>query len=164
MKRTFFLLLFAMWICNINAQSSNPEVVSSAGETYQGNSMQIDWTLGELAITSIQNSSQQITQGFHQTNYTITSVNELPQKIGKITVFPNPTSDKIEIQLNFAQAKDVKIQLVDLNGRLIWSTEQNGSQIEQIKDLTNLSNGSYFLNFLIEDSQYSQTFKIQKLN
>ena len=164
MKRKLLFLLFAMWICSGNAQSSDPEIVSSAGETFQGNSMQIGWTLGEVAIATIQNSSQQLTQGFHQPNYMITSVIELPAEIGQIHIFPNPTSDIIKMELNFDQIREVKIQLIDLNGRLIWTREQIGSQIEQVKDLTNLSDGNYFLNFLIDGNKYSQTFKIQKLN
>ena len=164
MIKILLSLLIALWISNVDAQIASPEIVSSAGDTYQGNSMQIDWTLGELAITTIQNSSQKITQGFHQPNYTITSVNELQQEIGQIRVYPNPTSDRIEMELYFDQIRDVQIQLVDLNGRLIWVKEENGSQIEQIENIENLSNGTYFLYFLIDDKQYSQTFKIQKLN
>lgn len=164
MKRTLFLLFTAIWICNVNAQSSSPEIVSSAGETYQGSSMQIDWTLGELAITTIQNSSQQITQGFHQPYYTITSVSELPQEIGEIKVYPNPTSDRIEMKLNFDQSRTVNIQLIDLSGKLIWTGEQIGSQIEEMKNIENLTSGTYFLNFLIDGNKYSQTFKIQKIN
>jgi len=152
-----------MWICDGNAQGSNPEIVSSAGETFQGNNMQIDWTLGELAITTIQNSSQQVTQGFHQPNYTITSIDELPQKIGEIKVYPNPTSDRIEMKLNFDQNRNIKIQLKDFNGRLIWSTEINVSQIEHVENISNLPNGNYFLTFLIDNNKSFQTFKIQKL-
>ena len=125
--------------------------------------MQIDWTLGELAITTIQNSSQQVTQGFYQPNSIITSVNKLPQEVGQIRVYPNPTSDRIEMKINFDQIRDVKIQLIDINGTLIWTTEKRGSKIEKIQNITNLSSGNYFLNFLIDGNQYSQTFKVQKI-
>lgn len=74
MEKIVIFILVLVLAMNTYAQNSSPEIVSSAGATYKGNSMQIDWTLGELAITSIQNSSQQLTQGFHQPNYTITSV------------------------------------------------------------------------------------------
>lgn len=164
MKKSIPLFLFAIWVSNVSAQTSSPEIVSSAGETFQGSSTQIDWTLGELAITTIQNASQQITQGFHQPNYTITSVDKLPQEIGEIKIYPNPTSDRIEMKLNFVQRIYVKIQLIDLSGKLIWSEEKTGSQIEQVIDIVNLSNGNYFLNLLIDDNQFSQTFKIQKIN
>lgn len=164
MKKTPLLLLFVMWICNISAQSSSPEVIASAGETYQGNAMRIDWTLGELSVTTIQNSSQQITQGFHQPSYTVTSVNEIPQEVGEIKVYPNPTSNKIDMKLSFEQARDVKIKLIDMNGKVFWSIEQNGNQIEQTKDLTNLTNGNYFIHFSIDENKYLEIVKIQKIN
>lgn len=163
-KIVLFLLILSIGIDNVNAQSSNPQIVSSAGETFQGNSLQIDWTLGELAITTIQNSSQQITQGFHQPTFVIMSIDELSQKIGQIQVFPNPASDIIEVKANFDQSRNVMIQLVNLNGSLLWMTKNNGDQIDQVKDITNLPSGTYFLNFLIDGNKYSQTFKIQKIN
>ncbi len=162
MKIPLTLLIITICFCKVNAQSTSPQVVSSAGETYKGNIIQLDWTLGEVAITTIQNSSNQITQGFHQPNYNITSVDNLSQKIGEILVYPNPTSDKIEMKLNLHQSQNVKIQLIDINGRLIWSRKQIGSQLESVEDISHLTNGNYFLNFMI--NKHSHTFRIQKFN
>lgn len=164
MKRVLLIVLCAICIGKLNAQSSSPEIVSSAGATFQGNAMQIDWTLGELAITNIQNSSQRVTQGFHQSSYTITSVRELPKEVGQIRVYPIPTSDWIEMELNFDQTRNIRIQLIDNNGRLLWNKEENGAQIKRAEKIKNLSSGTYFINFIIDAGQYSQTFKIQKLN
>lgn len=164
MKRVLLIVFCTICIGKTHAQSSSPEIVSSAGETFQGNAIQIDWTLGELAITNIQNSSQRVTQGFHQSSYTITSVRELPKEVGQIRVYPIPTSDWIEMELNFDQKRNIAIQLIDSNGRLIWNKEENGVQIKRAEKIENLANGIYFLNFLIDESRYSQTFKIQKIN
>jgi len=121
MRSRYFLLFTLMWIGHVHAQSSNPEVLSSAGDTFQGDNVRIEWTLGELAITTIQNPPQQITQGFHQPVYTITSVDELPEGIGQISVFPNPTSDVIEQNLS------------------------------DRTDISKLPSGNYFLNFFINN-------------
>ena len=69
MNRAFLLLLFIFWMHGLYSQSSSSEILSTAGETFQSTSMQIDWTLGELAIETIHHSNRQITQGFHQPNY-----------------------------------------------------------------------------------------------
>jgi len=163
-KIILFLLIMFIGIDNVIAQSSNPQIVASAGETFQGNFLQIDWSLGELAITTIQNSSQQLTQGFHQPNFAVTSIDELSQKIGQIQIFPNPASSIIEMNANFDQSRNVIIQLTNLNGRLLWMTKSNGDQIKQVRDITNLPSGTYFLKFLIDENEHSQTFKIQKIN
>ncbi|MEM6379187.1 MAG: T9SS type A sorting domain-containing protein [Bacteroidota bacterium] len=164
MKKSLTLLVFIMWSITTHAQSSSPEVVSCAGETYQGTNVEISWTLGELAITTIQNSSHQITQGFHQPNYVITSIGELPNEIGEIKVFPNPVSDQIEMNLNFSQSRDVEVRLMDINGRIIWATKNSGSLIKQVKKVDHLSSGTYILHFLIDGNSYSQSFKIQKID
>lgn len=164
MRKLLVLLVLIIGLCKVNAQSSTSNVVSSAGETYKGNSIQIDWTLGELAITKIQNSSLTMSQGFHQPNYFVTSIKDLNKEIGEILIYPIPASDKIEIRLTFEQSRKVKVQLIDLSGRIIWTEDQNGYQISKTKDISNLANGHYYLNFLIDENQYSQTFKIQKIN
>jgi hypothetical protein len=162
MKTIFYLLFLVIWTCNVSGQSLNPEIVSSAGETYQGSSMQIDWTLGELSIVTIQNASKQITQGFHQPIYTITSVNELPQELGEVNVYPNPTSGIIMIKINLDNTQNVRVQLIDFNGKLIWTKKENGSQIEWVESIKNLPNGTYFLNLMFNGNKHSQTFKILK--
>ena len=164
MARNLILLLGAMWMYNANAQRLSPEIVSSAGETYQGVSMQIDWTLGELAITTIQNPTRQVTQGFHQPGYTITSIHEWPEEIGEIKVYPNPTSGRLTINLAFDRSRDIQIKLFDLHGRLNWTKDYRGEQISESISLSQLSSGSYFLNFSIDDNEFFQTFKIEKLD
>ncbi len=140
-------------------------VVASAGRSYQATAMQIDWTLGELATTTIQNASQQITQGFHQANYIITNTTPiLAPEIGQIQVYPNPTTSRLEIKLNFEQERKVDIQLMDVNGRIIQTYTGNKSQVEGIREIGHLPNGNYFLHFIIDQNQFSQTFKIQKIN
>lgn len=164
MKNVFLLLLFTMCAGLVYAQQSSPEVVSSAGESYRGNSVRLDWTLGELAVATVQNGSQQITQGFHQPRYSITSVQDLPEDIGNIRVYPNPSSDRIEMDFHFNQTMDIKIHLVDVTGRMIWSKADIGERIKHVKDIEHLTCGTYFLNIVIDDNRYTQTFKVKKIN
>ena len=163
MNKLLFLLL-VFWTTTLFAQSSSPEIISSSGGTGQGTSIQIDWTLGELAITTIQNSAHQITQGFHQPNYIITSVEELPQEIGKITIYPNPTSDWLEFNLDFTQNEKVQIQLINMQGKVIWTISKQGMKITEKTNLAELPSATYFLHFLLDGNQYLKTFKVQKLN
>ena len=100
MKNFIIVLLLSLWSNIIFTQTITPEIISSSGETSQVTAIQIDWTLGEVATITIQNLSQQITQGFHQPSYVITSVSTLLQEIGHVSVYPNPTSDLLNIHLN----------------------------------------------------------------
>jgi hypothetical protein len=68
-----------------------------------------------------------------------------------IFVYPNPTANRIYIQAD----NITKVDLFDLMGRKIQSTNQN-----QI-DLSNVSNGSFILKVTTENNK-TQSFKIIK--
>ncbi len=161
MTRTLLLFLPAIWIGEAFSQNSIPEIVSACGETFRGANMQIDWTLGEVSIATIQNSSHQITQGFHQPYYSIV---EFPGGIAEIVVYPNPTPDRMEIGLTFDKSRKVQIRLFDNKGSLIWKINREGRQIVERASLSRLPSGNYLLHFLVGRNQFSKTFKILKID
>ncbi len=162
MKKILIFIQLFISTTTVNAQDISPEIVSSAGTTFQGNSMQIDWTLGELLIANIENSDKQITQGFHQPIFFVTDVKEAPLEIGQIKIYPNPTAEWIEVYIRFLQERNVQILLYNFLGNLIWTSNENDQNISFRKDISELPNGPYLFIFLIDDNQYSQTFNIQK--
>ena len=161
MYKTVLLLFFILWVNNIRSQSLSPEVLSSAGETFVCPSTTINWTIGELAITTIQNSVNQITQGFHQSYY-INGVDELPKYIGNIKVFPNPTSNWLSIEMVFNKPRIVRIQLNDERGKLIRTKIVSGKQITDKISILDLPVSTYFIDFQIDKGVYFQAIKILK--
>lgn len=59
----FLILLFPVII---TAQSLTPQVISSAGDFYQGSNVSLSWTLGEIATETYDNGNIVLTQGFQQ--------------------------------------------------------------------------------------------------
>ncbi|HQB27798.1 MAG TPA: T9SS type A sorting domain-containing protein [Paludibacter sp.] len=161
------LLPFAiliLWSVGISAQTINPQIISSSGNSYTTNTMVIDWTLGELSIMTINGSTNMITQGFHQPKYIVTSVDKLSETIGKINVYPNPTTDIVHINMTFDKIMSVQLRLVDSNGKVLWNKKYVGQNMDENTSFKSLPNGIYFLSFLIKDTNSKQTFKIQKIN
>jgi hypothetical protein len=68
--------------------------------------------------------------------------NGKPIETGFVNVFPNPTQQHLNIQASF---QFDWIQLIDILGRPVLTTEINPSTIYQIQNLSTLSNGSYIL-------------------
>lgn len=126
--------------------------------------MQIDWTLGEVSITTIQNSAHQITQGFHQPYFSADSIEEIPSRMAEIVVHPNPTPDWLEISLTFDKSRKVQIRLFDNKGSLIWKINREGRQIVERASLSRLPSSNYLLHFLVGGNPFSQTFKILKID
>ena len=163
MKSTFFVFLFLLWVCKGFAQSPEPEVVATSGNSFLTGSVQLDWTLGELSVTTISGSNQQITQGFHQPEYRITSITELPSDFWEVQIFPNPTTDRIQIKLELEQDRKVFIRMTDSTGKLVWTKETEGQTVEESAEMNAFPAGSYFLSFQIGEKQFSSVYKILKI-
>jgi hypothetical protein len=67
MKKTYKLIV-AFMLCTffINAQSIERQVVSSGGNTISDGTVTLDFTIGELAVTTITDGTTTLTQGFQQ--------------------------------------------------------------------------------------------------
>ena len=74
------------------------------------------------------------------------STNNIKKNENNIEIFPNPTSDEINIEYNPINVKIKSINLIDENGKLIKSIK---SDFEKLR-LQNISQGTYFLNFITE--------------
>jgi len=136
MKKQIFLFatLFAAFA------ASAQEVVSSQGETYSNTSGSIDFTLGEVVIVTGTDGTNDLTQGFHQTNWNFLGVEDFAPSY-EATIFPNPTSDILNIKTSTFE--NVTYTLYDAQGKLVMqdilSAEQTPIQVSQ------LAPGSYSL-------------------
>lgn len=158
------IAILILWSVEISAQKVYPQILSSAGNSNQTNTMTIEWTLGELSITTISGPTAMITQGFHQPRYVITAINEISKTLGKINVFPNPTSDKVNMNMTFDKIRSVQVGLTDLNGKLIIKKKYVGQNIDESMSFDSLPNGSYIMNFILDDNNSKQSFIILKTN
>lgn len=78
---------------------------------------------------------------------------------GKLTVFPNPVKDILEIQLYSKSATKVKIEIFESSGRLIHSsttTVQKGNNVITMDELTNQPRGLYFVQVYIKDEIFRE--------
>lgn len=163
MQQLFVAMLLLVSIGQVKAQNSDLKIVSANGGSAQLESIQLDWTVGELSITGIQNSSTLITQGFHQSNFKLTAIDDLEAAVGEIKVYPNPTTDFLEMKLEFDRGRSISIRMIDAVGRMVWSDEVSGQLIARSISMKQFPAGNYFLHFLVDGNAYHQTLKIQKL-
>lgn len=70
-----------------------------------------------------------------------------------IRVFPNPTTDELQIELPENEST-AKIELIDVHGRVVLSVDGNFKT--RTLDLTNLQNGVYFVQIECELGTYSE--------
>jgi len=90
----------------------------------------------------------------------ITGINNITYPIGlKVNVYPNPTSDFINLVFNLSKNDIIHLTINNIDGQLIKIIDQGkkavGSYSYQI-DLTNQENGIYFLTLRINGKKYTQ--------
>jgi hypothetical protein len=153
MKNQIFLFVTFFAAFAASAQ----EVISSQGETYSNANGSIDFTVGEVVINTGTNGTNDLTQGFHQTNWSLVGLEDFAPNY-EVTIFPNPTQDVLNIKTNTFE--NVKYTLYDARGKLvlqnILSAEQTPIQVSQ------LAPGSYSLT-LDNETQNLKTFKLIKI-
>ena len=152
MKKNTLVLFSLFATISVSAQ----EVVSTQGGSYSNASANIDFTIGEVIINTETDGTNSLTQGFHQTNWNFLGVENFAPNFEAI-VFPNPTSDVLNIRTSSFQ--NVTYTLYDAQGKLVMqnilSAEQTPIQVSQ------LAPGSYSLT-LNNETQNLKTFKLIK--
>ncbi len=143
------------------AQSISPEVIASAGEHYDNGTVQLSWTLGEVMIDTYDNGTNIVTQGFHQTQLTVTSVDETLADV-RLNMYPNPTSEVLNIDLGNNET-DISIQLFDMGGKLIHQDKIEAFQTKYVVPMDKVSTGNYLVQMQSVDGKFNTTHKVMKV-
>ncbi len=129
------------------------EVVSTAGSIYNVNGVQLSWTIGEPIVSTEDDGNHVLTQGFHQANLSVTTVEENVRNM--FSVYPNPVVNVFTIQ--GSTEENVTAVLYDLNGKLLKQIQFSLSTQVNIEDL---SRGVYLLT--INQNNKINTYRIIK--
>ncbi len=152
MKKQIFL--FATFFTALAATAQ--EVVASQGETYSNANGSIDFTVGEVIINTGSNGTNDLTQGFHQTNWNFLGVVDFAPDF-EVTIFPNPTSDMLNIKSSAYQ--DISYSLYDAQGKLVLKNVLSET-VTQIQ-VNQLAPGAYSLS-INDKKEQLKNFKLIK--
>ena len=70
--RIVLILLFSFCFCNTQAQEIDRQVIAAAGETLSNSDIMLDFTVGELAVSTLDGATLTLNQGFHQNVISLT--------------------------------------------------------------------------------------------
>ena len=135
-------------------QSIQPGILSTTGNQVSQASLTLQWTMGEVAIQSFEESAVSANEGFHQLfNEEVNTATSELKLSQEILLFPNPTSDQLNIRTE--NQEELHFELFNSNGQLKESGILNGSgQLE----VNHLAEGHYHLlltNALKEQGLYT---------
>jgi hypothetical protein len=162
------LLLFHL---TTRAQSETSSVINVAGNSASNGTLEIDWSIGELALVNTQTSSDGkyiVTNGLLQPGILKTN-NTSNFTADEIKIAPNVTKGLIEIHFLTRQQGIVKMSIYDANGKLVrFSTGiSNGVGSIEKMNLSSFAAGTYFLQLDLEPAlgsvKKSGSYKIVRL-
>ena len=158
-RKVLQLLLFAIIPSLITAQEISTSSINSAGTEYSNEETSMNWTIGQTATNTVSSDDMTLTQGFQQNSYTITDISADIIEAIEISVFPNPTSDIVFIELTSNEYSDLIIDIFDISGKFI-----DCKQITESKNQIQLSQYSsdMFLINIKQDNKILKTYKIIK--
>ena len=159
MKRYLFILVTVVFTLSATAQVKQ-EVIASAGGYSVASGISISWTLGETIVPTFTNGNLVLTHGFQQ-QLLVTAVEENLEELVKVTVYPNPASDILNIRFEEPLDGEVKVFLLNSQGKLVKTDFMEAAMVEKQISLQDLSSGVYYIK-LIKD-KLSNVYKVVKL-
>lgn len=158
------IMLFALAASvAVSAQSLERQVIGSAGDYATGGNVSLSYTVGETATATLSGGNLILTQGFQQPDDQMTGIDE-PVFNGEITVYPNPTSDIVMI--NITSDDDLILELTNVSGQQLMNRElvfQSGNYSGQV-DLQKYAAGTYLLYLRDSEGRVVTNYKVQKIN
>lgn len=156
MKKIIIIVAFIIYISTICFAQ---EAVVSGGNYHENSSGSISWTLGELVSETLRAEDVVLTQGMQQPTLTVTSVEEHPDLDFRITIFPNPTREFVNIKIDADYFENLRYELYNFKG-LIIEQKRIDSEVVNVS-MHNLDPAVYFLR-IIQDNKVLKIFKIVK--
>ena len=150
---------------SLSGQSIERSVIGAAGGYAETVGISGSSTVGEIATTTASNGGIILTQGFQQpVEGDFTSIRQPDVQIG-YRIFPNPTTDRLNIELSSSENLDIEMSLVDMQGRAVGGLQESFLLVGSVQrqwDLSSLSEGTYVLRFYESDGSMMQAIRIQK--
>lgn len=146
------------------SQSIAPQSVNNSGSTMSQSNGSLSFTVGELTVQS-QTDSQGNTLGSGFTagaSLTTMSVQETNAAILDVKVYPNPTTELVNIQINHSTVDQVIVTVADLEGKEVYSGKYLGIANVIGINTSSYATGSYLLTLKNTSNQLLGTYKIIK--
>jgi len=143
MKKSIFILMVSTLIMLANTTLKAQEVIGTSGSQNKTGSAQVNWTIGEVAVSTLGGASTSITEGFHQSKLIVTNVEQAGEIPYTIKAYPNPVSSFITLKIEKSKVDNLTYHLFNIDGKKIFS--KSIVSTETVIDFTALPSTTYIL-------------------
>ncbi len=156
MRKIYTVIIIGL-TANSFAQSN---IVATGGNAVAMDNASLSYSIGQIDYIPLNSASGSLTLGNQQPYEIFVLDIENPNDSIKYSLFPNPTTNQIELSLFEIDFSKMKYMLFDVNGKLIF--ENIISNETTVISMESLSASIYFLSVLDEKSNIIKSFKIIK--
>ncbi len=146
------------------AQSIAPQSINSSGTKMAQSNGSLSFTVGELVgLTQTDSNGNSLGSGFSVgATLSTVSILETDASVLDVNVFPNPTTELVNIQINYTLLDQVVVVITDMQGKEVYSGEYPGvSNVIGINTVSYVP-GVYMLNIKNPNNRVLGTYKIIK--
>ncbi|HNW50632.1 MAG TPA: T9SS type A sorting domain-containing protein [Prolixibacteraceae bacterium] len=156
-----FLTVFVICGCRLSAQ----EVVPASGGNASGNGGSASYSVGQVVYTTITGSEGLVAQGVQQAYEIedVTSIHGISGVSLSCSVYPNPTTNFLVLNVQEAATDNLSYVVCDLNGKTLENKPLQGSTTTI--NMGTLVSGTYFVKLVQKVKSVStdvKTFKVVK--
>lgn len=165
MNKTLLLLAGLIMSLTSYAQEINPETISSAGAKMEQANGSITFTVGELIVQSFVDVNGNVlgngyTSGAASSTQVLT-VTEVPDDYMHVSIFPNPTTDLVQIKIENSKIDVFSIRICDAQGKIIQDEKYQSVNATIGINTSTWQNGNYQVS-LISENKTIGTYSIIK--
>jgi hypothetical protein len=143
------------------AQQIVPTSIYSAGQSGQVNGNHISYSLGDYAVLNMSDSSYSLSGTFIGASV-ITAIEITAPLSGSVTVFPNPSSELVHIEIKDITAKEIHLSIYSADAKEITKQKFNNLNQQLSINISKLPIGIYFLKLRDEKGLSISEHKILK--
>jgi hypothetical protein len=144
-----------------NAQSSlSSYAIGNGGGYWETLNYSLQYNIGETDVNTDASSGNVLTEGFEQSQVNITGISSVEEN-NNITIYPNPASTEVIIDLSNSRQKFDAAYFTDALGRRL-NLPVMYSSTGVTCNISSLSNGIYLLNLIVKDSNSIYSYKVIK--
>lgn len=157
---TICCLVFPLLFFIFNQNGYAQEIISTNGDSYSNASAQLSWTIGEPVIETFASGANTLTQGFQQSNLTVTAIDLITQSGITLKVYPNPVPDVLIIERMGDVSQSINLKLFDISGKLLIQEKMEHNT--QTLNMQVFRSGNYLLGIYSDTGVPLQSFKVSK--
>lgn len=147
-------------ICIYSFYSLSQESTNTSSTSIKSTDGNINYSIGQVFYSEQKSNEGKVNQGVQQANIiTALGIESLPNI--NILIFPNPTTDKIQLKADKVEGKQLRYELVNNDGKCIAFSPINSEEV--VIDMKILPVAVYYLN-VIDEKNKLKSFKIIKNN